>query len=89
MLDEDLCSPERPNTNSFQALVESLTKHLQPAQTIIAEGTESDESVSEYIAVLQSLVKHCNYMVFFCPVRPSPLSHGFNVCLYIILVSLT
>ena len=64
MLDEDLCSPERPNTKSFQALVESLTKHLQPAQTIIAErhrmyqrSQESDKSVSEYIVVLRSVFK--------------------------------
>ena len=67
----DLCSPEKPNTKSFDDLVTLLTGHLQPKPTVIAERYKfhqrnqlSGETVTAYIAELRKLAKTCDYAEF-------------------------
>ena len=67
----DLCSPEKPNTESFDKLLTLLTGHLQPKQTVIAERYKfhqcnqlSGETVTAYIAELRKLAKICDYAKF-------------------------
>ena len=33
----DLCAPDKPNTKTFEELVEKLTEHFQPTPTVISE----------------------------------------------------
>ena len=67
----DLCSPEKPNTKSFEDLVKLLKNHLQPKPTVIAECYKfhqrnqlSRETATTYIAELRKLTKTCDYADF-------------------------
>ena len=67
----DLCSPDKPNTKSFDELVTLLTNHLQPKPTVIAERYKfyqrnqlSGETVTVYIAELRKLAKTCDFGAF-------------------------
>ena len=58
----DLCTPDKPNTKSFEELVERLTEHFQPTLTVISErykfhsrSQQTGETVIEYIAALRQL----------------------------------
>ena len=70
------------NCKSFQALVESLTLHLHPELTIIAEwyrmyqrSQESNESVSEYTAVLRTMANYCNFGEFLDETLQNRFAH--------------
>lgn len=64
----DLCSPEKPEDQSFAGLVSLLKDHLQPTPSEIAERykfrqrrQENGESMATYIATLKKLSKNCNF----------------------------
>ena len=65
---EDLLSPSKPTDKSFKDLVQVLKKHYGPEPSEIVERykffsrvRQPGESVSEFIAQLRSLAKHCNF----------------------------
>jgi len=67
----DLCAPDKPNTKTFEELVEKLKNHLQPAPTMIAEtylfhqrSQQKGETVFKYFAALQRLAKNCKFENF-------------------------
>ena len=62
----DLCAPDKPNTKTFEELVEKLTEHFQPTPTVISErykfhlrSQQTGETAIEYIAALRRLAKNC------------------------------
>ena len=64
----DLCAPDKPNTKSFEELVEKLTEHFQPTPTVISErykfhsrSQQTRETAIEYIAALRRLAKNCAF----------------------------
>ena len=68
---KDLCSPDKPNAKSFEALVTCLQNHLQPQPTIIAErykfhqrNQNQGETVAEYLAALRRAAAECQLVVF-------------------------
>ena len=67
----DLCAPDKPNTKTFEELVEKLTEHFQPTPTVISEcykfrlrSQQTAETVMEYIAALRRLAKNCAFQDF-------------------------
>ena len=68
---KDLCSPDKPNTKSFENLITCLQNHLQPKPMIIAEkykfhqGNQGHtETVSEFLAALQRSAANCEFKGF-------------------------
>ena len=68
---KDLCSPDKPNAKSFEALVTCLQNHLQPRPTIIAErykfhqrNQNQGETVAEYLAALRRTAAECQFAAF-------------------------
>ena len=67
----DLFAPDKPNTKSFEELVEKLKAHFQPTPTVIAEtyrfhqrSQQKGETVTEYLAALRRLAKDCKFENF-------------------------
>ena len=65
-LSGDLCAPDKPNTKTFEELVEKLTEYFQPTPTVISElykfhlrSQQTGETAIEYIAALRRLAKNC------------------------------
>lgn len=64
----NLLAPEKPATQTFQSIVDTLKKHLNPKPLVIAErfrchnrNQSKDESISEYIAELSKLTQSCEF----------------------------
>lgn len=64
----NLCSPEEPESKSFEELVVLVQNHLSPKSSEIAERIKfrtckqrSSESLSEYLINLKKLAKSCNF----------------------------
>lgn len=60
----DLCNPVKPEDMTFEELVKTMTKHLQPEPSEIAERykfrqrkQEAGESIATYIAALKKISK--------------------------------
>lgn len=67
----NLCSPDKPNTKSYDDLKKTLTEHLRPKPLIIAERykfhqrkQESNEKVRDYLANLRKLSDTCEFNAF-------------------------
>ncbi|CAC5382937.1 unnamed protein product [Mytilus coruscus] len=67
----NLCAPAKPNTKTFDNLIEILTDHLRPKPLIIAERykfhqrkQESHEKVRDYLANLRKLADTCQFNAF-------------------------
>ena len=65
---KDLLWPEKPAHKSFEEIVSTLQKHLNPTPLEIAErfrfykrNQQEGESVLTYVAELKKLTKHCNF----------------------------
>ena len=65
---KDLCSSDKPNAKSFEALVTCLQNHLQPKPTIIVErykfhqqNQNQGETVAEYLAALRRAAAECQF----------------------------
>lgn len=63
-----LCTPAKPTDKSFQELTGILEQYLQPKPSILAERfkfrhrkQESNETISEYVAVLKKISKSCEF----------------------------
>ena len=68
---KDLCSPDKPNAKSFEALVTCLQNHLQPQPTIIAErykfhqqNQNQGETVAEYLAASRRATAEFQFAAF-------------------------
>ena len=64
----DLCTPDKPSTKSFNALVELIQKHLFPTPSFIAERyrfskrvQQDGETAAEYIANLKKMTTYCDF----------------------------
>ncbi|XP_063839146.1 uncharacterized protein K02A2.6-like [Ostrinia nubilalis] len=64
----DLCSPNTPESKSFEDLVKLVKEHLEPDRSEIAERhifrqrtQRQGESVREYLQALKHLAKTCNF----------------------------
>ncbi|XP_061716815.1 uncharacterized protein LOC133524702 [Cydia pomonella] len=64
----NLCTPDKPSTKTFTQVTSILEKHLQPKPSILAERFKfrhrkqsANESISEYVAVLKRMSKHCEF----------------------------
>ena len=73
----DLCSPENPKENTFEALCEQLQQHFKPKRLEVAESyrfhrccQEQKESVSAYSARLSHLAATCNFWRIPEPLAP-------------------
>ena len=65
---KDLLLPEKPADKTFDEIVSTLQKHLNPTPLEIAErfrfykrNQQEGESVLNYVAVLRKLTTHCNF----------------------------
>ncbi|KAJ8419115.1 hypothetical protein AAFF_G00006140 [Aldrovandia affinis] len=63
-----LIAPAKPATKTFDQIVETLKRHLNPTPLVIAErfrfhkrNKSRAESVSEYMAELRRLAEHCQF----------------------------
>ncbi|KAJ8417500.1 hypothetical protein AAFF_G00223430 [Aldrovandia affinis] len=63
-----LIAPAKPATKTFDQIVETLKRHLNPTPLVIAErfrfhkrNQSRAESVSEYMAELRRLAEHCQF----------------------------
>ncbi|XP_046671149.1 uncharacterized protein K02A2.6-like [Homalodisca vitripennis] len=64
----DLCTPNKPSTKSFDALVSLIQDHLYPKPSFIAERYKfskriqhEGESAADYIAQLRKMSTHCEF----------------------------
>ncbi|XP_069358342.1 uncharacterized protein [Maniola hyperantus] len=64
----DLCSPDLPESKTFEQLVKIVKDHLEPQRSEIAERhmfrqrkQSQGEAVSDYLKSLKHLAKHCNF----------------------------
>ena len=64
----DLYAPEKPNTKTFEQLVDKLKEHWQPKPTVISEryrfhqrSQQKGETVTDFVAALRRLAKHCQF----------------------------
>ncbi|XP_061705661.1 uncharacterized protein LOC133516658 [Cydia pomonella] len=64
----NLVSPKKPAEMSYEQVTEVLRKHLQPKRSFMAERyrfrqrrQNKDESITQYIAELKKLAKHCDF----------------------------
>ena len=64
----NLLAPEKPATQTFQRIVETLKEHLSPKPLVMAERFKfhnrkqsKEESISEYIAELRKLSQFCEF----------------------------
>ena len=67
----NLCSPDKPNTKTYDELKTTLTEHLRPKPLTIAERfkfhqrkQESNETVRDNLANLRKLADTCNFNAF-------------------------
>lgn len=63
-----LLTPEKPNTKTFQQIVDTLKSHLNPKPLVIAERFRfhkrnqfQSESIADYVAELRRLSEHCQF----------------------------
>ena len=64
----DLVAPAKPTDKSFQALVDILTSHLEPAPSVIVERFKFNsrfrregETAAQFLAELRNLARYCDY----------------------------
>ena len=64
----DLVAPAKPNTKTFEQLVEVLTKYYSPKPVEIMQrhrfysrSRRTGETVAEFVADLRRLATHCNF----------------------------
>ena len=67
----NLCSPDKPNTKTYDELKTTLTEHLRPKPLTIAKRfkfhqrkQEGNETVRDYLANLRKLADTCNFNAF-------------------------
>ncbi|XP_046384963.1 uncharacterized protein LOC124155289 [Ischnura elegans] len=65
---KDLCTPEKPSSKSFEAIVKVLQEHLSPKPSFIVErykfsqrNQHDYETVAEYLVQLKKLSTHCEF----------------------------
>ncbi|XP_047986786.1 uncharacterized protein LOC125226742 isoform X2 [Leguminivora glycinivorella] len=64
----NLVSPKKPAEMTYAQVTDALRKHLQPKRSVMAERyhfrqrrQNKDESITQYIAELKKLAKHCDF----------------------------
>ena len=67
----DLCALDKPNTKTFEELVQKLREHFQPTPPVISEhykfhlrSQQTEETAIKYIAALRQLDKNCASGIF-------------------------
>ena len=65
---KSLVSPDKPGDKEFDALVQTMGKHYNPAPSEIVQRHKfhtrlrgTSESVSSYVSELRSIAEYCNF----------------------------